>query len=148
MKTFKECIKSLCFVFCVCMVFSLQFISCSSNSKDGFTEYTLDGDLSWLEGEWELVKWEVDDHGNVVDRTTTYEYERLIIAGGARDSVLRDETKSPGKDASGYDFTVESYLFATNAISNKVNGAKNEIKHVREYAMDPEVVFHYIYRKR
>lgn len=148
MKTFKECIKSLCFVFCVCMVFSLQFISCSSNSKDGFTEYTLDGDLSWLEGEWDLVKLEVNDHGQVVDMTDSYEYERLIIAGGTRDSVLTDVTKSPGQNASEHNYTVESYLFANTLISNKVNGAKNEIKHVREYAMDPEVVFHYIYRKR
>ena len=148
MKVVNAFVKKLGFICCAVTVLALSFVACSSEPEDDFTEFTVNGDLSWLEGEWNLVKWEVNNHGQVVDMTDSYEYERLIIAGGTRDSVLTDVTKSPGQDANEYVSTVEAYLFANTLISNKVNAARNEIKHVREYATDPDVVFSFTYRKR
>lgn len=154
--------KKVCFYFFACLVvsFTLLSLSCKNhagnepegnfNEPEGdFVEFTLESDLSWLEGEWELEKWEGDNHGEVSDYTFLFTYELLKIQGGTKDSVLIDETKgfndeSPKQSS----WTVESYLFANTLISNKVNRERNVIQHVRENALDPEVVFYFTYRKR
>ena len=91
--------KKLCLYFFACLIvsFSLLSLSCKNHAEPqpegDFVEFTLESDLSWLEGEWELEKWEVDNHGEVSDKTFLFTYELLKIQGGTKDSVLIDETK-------------------------------------------------------
>ena len=132
----------------------LLFTCCENNSKsviydNDFSNFTMDDDLSWLEGTWELIKWETDNHGVMEDATHIYEYKYLKIAGGEKSSELVEESKSPGKsEVSSYTYTVEGYFTLNQAgHSNKVNKNKNMLLLSREFAGDAEVIFYYTYKK-
>lgn len=145
--------KKVFAMFSVFIVLAL-FTACSSSNtpKDGFSEFSIDGDLSWLEGTWELTKWETNNHGTMQDDTAIYEYQLLIINGGTKDSELIEESKGRNDSTvSQHSYTVEDYFMMNSHVkghSNKVNQSKTQLLLSREYALDEDIIFNYTFRKR
>ena len=151
---------SVYFIVSLIVSFSLLSLSCKNhagnepegnfNEPEGdFVEFTLESDLSWLEGEWELEKLEVDDHGEVSDKTLFFTSDVLRIEGGTKDSVLvRKYQMAMSTSPEEFSSTVESFLFANSHISNKVNRERNVIVYISVDEEDSEKVFYYTYRKR
>ncbi len=149
------------FAIALMLIALISFTACKSTSSvskpeyinnPNFTEFSLDDDLSWLEGVWELVKWETNEHGKYVDNTYIFEYQTLKINGSSKTSQVIEESKSSkDKKASRHEYTLEKYLTLNNHTkghANKVNKNKDTLLICREYALDPEVIFHYAFKKK
>ena len=145
--------KKVFAIFSVFVVLGL-FAACSTSSdpESEFSEFSMDGDLSWLEGTWELTKWETNNHGIMQDDTDIYDYQLLIINGGAKDSELVEESKDKDDGTvSRHTYTVEGYFMMNShekGHSNKVNQSKTQLLLSREFALDEDIIFNYTFRKR
>ncbi len=147
------------FVICAVLLTACSLISARPKIKaldcindESFTKFSTDEDLSWLEGKWELLGWQVDNHGKWEDNTKAWKYQYLKIDGKSKDSKLTQETKN-SKDGkvSTSEFTVEKYFNMNNHVKghfNKVNPEKNILVLRREFARDEKVLFYFVFTKK
>lgn len=138
----------------VCALF--MFSSCATSSalekNDGFVNFSMEGDLSWLQGTWKLEKWETNNHGVKQDNTNIYNYQFLIVNGNQKSSELIETSESAfDGSVSSNAYTVEGYFNMNShekGHSNKVNQSKTKLLLTREFALDPEVIFSFTYIKQ
>ena len=143
------------FIAALCLFSACKTTSVAETTNaplEDFYEFSMNEDLSWLYGTWELVKWETDNHGKWEDCTHIYEYQFLEISGKTKDSTLIEESKSSktGKIHK-YEYTVEKYFTMNNHAKghfNKVNEEKTTLLLRREFAMDGNVLFYYTFKKK
>ncbi len=99
-------------------------------NDDSFSEFTLDGDLSWLEGTWDLIRWEVDDHGTMKDNTSAWKHHFFEVNGKSKTSQLIEEYKNAKTDKiSRYEYSVEKYFTLNNHVKGHFNNVNPEKKH-------------------
>ena len=148
-KSFRGCIVFLLFLF---FIFSSFAALSALEKKDSFVDFSMEEDLSWLQGTWKLEKWETNNHGVKQDDTNIYNYQLLVINGNQKLSELieKTETSRDGKESLNT-YSVEDY-FMTNSHesghSNKVNQKKTKLLLTREFALDPEVIFSFTFIKQ
>ena len=131
------------------------FTACATSSalekNDSYVDFSMEDDLSWLQGKWKLTKWETENHGIKEDNTKIYKYQFLIINGKQKTDKLFDESASADGKLTSNIYSVEDY-FMLNSFesghSNKVNQSKNKLLLTREFALDPEVIFSYTFTKQ
>lgn len=133
-------------------VLTAETKSADSALTKGFSEFTLDEDLSWLEGTWKLTSWKTDNHGKIENSTDKYTYKHLKIRGKEKQSTLIEETLGRNTNSGqAFEYTVEKYLLMNSHLTgnkNLVNDKKTRLLLVREFARDPEVIFYYTYAKQ
>ncbi len=117
-----------------------------------FSEFSLEDDLAWLEGTWDLTSWKTDNHGKIEDNTKNYGKQFLRINGNLKTSSLIEETTSAnfGK-INKEEYTIESYFLKNNhqkGNANYVNTKKTQILLSRESENDPEVIAYFLFSKK
>ncbi|MBR4791880.1 MAG: hypothetical protein IK024_13410 [Treponema sp.] len=132
-------------LFLMVSIISFFFVlGCSADSKaePEFVEFSTTGDISWIEGTWELIKWETDNKGTMEDNTNIYVYQYLTIS---KDTVVQESKSSSDNKVTSYTYSFNDYFQMYN---HKVNGNKTKILLSREYASDPEVIFYFTFQKQ
>ena len=148
--------RSLCIFSFVLLCALVMFSSCASTSalekNVEFSDFTMEDDLTWLQGIWKLEKWETDNHGVKQDNTNIYKNQFLMINGNQKTSELIEMSESSLDGSKSYNnYTVEDYFMLNShesGHSNKVNESRTKLLLTREYALDPEVIFYFTYTKQ
>ena len=144
-------------LFTLILLFTLFILSsCATSSSlkknEAFFDFSMEEDLSWLQGIWKLEKWETNNHGVKQDDTKMYNYQYLIINGNEKSSELIEKSESSlNGEVSINNYSIEKYFMLNShesGHSNKVNGARTKLLLTREFALDPDVIFSYTFIKQ
>ena len=140
------------------LIVAVCFLTCCNNSPkeyvydEDFAEFSIDGNLSWLQGTWKLDKWTTVNNGVEENNTDIYEYKQLVIQGTTKDAVLLEQGKSKyDTKPFSYEYTVQSYLTLNNheqGHSNQVNKEKSMLLLIRQSYLGPQVLYYTTYKKQ
>ncbi len=130
---------------------SSVFAETRSDLTKDYTEFTLDGDISWLEGTWKLTNEKSEKNGNIKNVEKIYD-TWLKIRGSEKTSSLIQQSKSI-KTNSGFrnTHTVEWYFLNNSrrkSSINMVNDKKTKMLLICEIEQYPDEIFYYTFTKQ